>query len=56
MQGLEEGTFLFYKVYHILFGNAFAVDAYSLAEIYQVWRGVESYFVSLCLKDGSNGV
>ncbi len=55
MEGFEESSVLFYEVDDILLRNAFAVNSDTLSEIYQMGRGVESYLVTLALKDGSNG-
>ncbi len=38
------------------FRNAFAVHSDPFSEIYQMGRGVESYLVTLALKDGSKGM
>ena len=56
MEGFEEGTVLCHKVDDVLFRNTFAVHADTLSEIYEMWRGVETYFVALALEDGRKGM
>ena len=42
----------FDKFANSLFGNHFAIDAYAFAEIFEVRRGVEAYFVASRLEYG----
>ena len=42
---------LIYKVYDLLLGNHLAIDAYALAEVYEVWRGEETCAVASLLKN-----
>ena len=56
MKWFEESTVLFYEVNDILLRNAFSVHSDTFSEIYQMGRGVESYLVTLALKNGSKGM
>ena len=56
MKWFEESTVLFNEVTDILLRNAFSVHSDTFSEIYQMGRGVESYLVTLALKNGSKGM
>ena len=56
MKWFEESPVLFYEVNDILLRNAFSVHSDTFSEIYQMGRGVESYLVTLALKNGSKGM
>ena len=56
MKGLEKIAVLLYKTDHKIFAATFTVYLYPFAEIHQMGRGVEAYFVAGGLKDGGYGV
>ncbi len=56
MKRLEESTIFLHEVDDILLWHAFAIDTYALTEIDEVRGSVETNFVALALKNGSDGV
>ena len=56
VQRFEECTVILYVIDDISLSYGDAVHADALAEIDEVWRGVESYLVSGRLEDGGQGM
>ena len=56
MQRFEETALLLHKVDDTLLGNHLSVDADTLAEVYEMGRGIESYLVAGLLENGCDAV
>lgn len=56
MQRFEETALLLNEVDDALLGNHLSVDADTLAEVYEMGRGIETYLIAGLLEDGCNTV